>query len=95
MAHKLGKYFLASAYRTVTHQDENNSDHIPYQKEYGKIVRWIRKYKKPLDIRTMLGNRYFKNKPDAQSVLDEWVEYGLGIFVDEGQNLFVPLGREE
>ena len=54
-----------------------------------------RTHKIPMDIRTMVINRCFKKTSEAQGVLDEWVEYGLGIFVNEEKNMFVPLGFKE
>lgn len=43
----------------------------------------------------MVMNRCFKNTSEAQIILDQWVEYGLGIYVDEEKKLFVPLGSQE
>ena len=45
--------------------------------------------------RTMLTNRCFKNKDETQKVLELWVDHGLGIFVNEEKNLFVPVGFKE
>ena len=97
MGYKLGKYFLSHAYKTVINRNNknDNSDNIPHYKEYEKIVRWVKNHKSPMDIRTMISYRYFKNKPKAENILAEWSEYGLGIFVNEEKNLFVPLGGEE
>ena len=97
MGHKLGKYFLSHAYKTVRNRNDKNKnpDYIPYQKEYKKIVKWVKTHKIPMDIRTMIAYRCFKNKTEAQGVLDELVEYGLGIFVNEEKKLFVPLGFKE
>lgn len=97
MGQKLGKYFLANAYKTLNSrvQESQESVSIPYQKEYEKISRWIKRHKKPMDVRTMMGNRCFKKISDAKEVLVEWVEYGLGIFVNEEETLFVTLGYKE
>ena len=97
MGHTLGKYFLASAYKTVNqrYDKDNPFADIPHQKEYRKIIRWVKNHKSPMDIRTMTINRCFKNKAEAGNVLDDWIEYGLGIFVDADKKLFVPLGCQE
>lgn len=43
----------------------------------------------------MFANRCFKNKSEAEEVLDEWIELGLGLYIDDNKNLFVPLPVEE
>ena len=67
MGHKLGKYFLANAYKTINqrYDKDNPFADIPHQKEYSKIVRWVKSHKSPMDIRTMIINRCFKNKAEA------------------------------
>lgn len=44
-----------------------------------------------MDIRTMIANKCFRNAPDAQAVLEEWIESGFGVSVGEDKKLFVPL----
>ncbi len=89
----LGKFFLSNAYQTVMGRNQKNSpfDDIPHQKEYQKIVRWVRNNKLPMDIMRMIRNRCFKNKSDAQVVLDEWVNLEIGILIGKEKTQFVPL----
>jgi len=91
MGLQLGKYFLSTAYKMVCESKNDKSNHIPHSKEYYKIARWIHEHKEPMSTRTMIGNRCFGSIIEAQKVLDEWVDYNLGIYVDEKKTLFIPI----
>ena len=93
----LGKFFLANAYQTVVNRNRNNNQlmNMPHQKEYAKIARWVTRHKEPMSLRTMLQNRCFGSAEEAQIILNECLEDGLVISVDEDKKLFVPVGLGE
>jgi len=95
MGTALGKHFLGKAFKAVMHGREKTNGNIPFQKEYNKVAKWVKNNKSPMSIRTMTINKCFHNKEGAQKVLELWVDHGLGIFVNEEKNLFVPVGFKE
>ena len=90
---RLGRFFLATAYRTISQRKGNNGS-IIHQREYAKIVRWVKSHKEPMEVRKMQRNRVFGDAPSARDMLDEWVDAGLGIYADKDKNRFVPLNYQ-
>ena len=97
MGLKLGKYFLAHAFKTVMSGNDKNGGlrNIAHYKSYRKIMGWVSNHKRPMDIRTMIQNRCFTTTAETKRILHSWIEDGLGIYINEEKKLFVPLPQEE